>query len=67
MFLGVAPTQIPQNVFGTTHTYCLPLALLRGIGHDNLINVLEGCLVFFILAAWILFTFYLKQKKTFSV
>ena len=34
-----------------------------GIGPGNMINVLEDWIIFLIWAAWVLFNFYLKQKK----
>ena len=34
-----------------------------GIGPGNMINVLEDCIMFLIWTAWVLFNFYLKQKK----
>ena len=41
--------------------------LTSGISTDILINVLEDCTVFIILALWALFDFHLKQQQQFSV
>ena len=41
--------------------------LTSGISTDILINVLEDCTLFLILALWALFDFHLKQQQQFSV
>ena len=47
--------------------WSMQVFLTSGRGPDILIKVFEGYIILLILAGWLLFNFYLKQKQRFSV